>query len=151
MVLVWLTERSRMKDKSVLVKEKQSNRSISSSLRKTLDLQIPSHIIPWEVRVEVATGIIKTLATTVDIIVTRKNGVIPNGPVAHPVTLVGTLTRNTASVSRGLPSVSDYDDNRRSSLHNMSQGQKCYAKSWATKCTEPRFSKPKLFSFRHHG
>ena len=44
----------------------------------------------------------------------HRNGIIPNGPVTHPVTLVGTLTNNTASVSRDLSPLLE-DDN-----HSMS-------------------------------
>ena len=44
----------------------------------------------------------------------QRNGIIPNGPVTHPVTLVGTLTNNTASVSRDLSPLLE-DDN-----HSMS-------------------------------
>ncbi len=44
------------------------------------------------------------------------NGIIPNGPVAHPVTLVGTLTNNTASVSGlGLPPLIEDDSTSVSS------------------------------------
>ena len=37
----------------------------------------------------------------------QRNGIIPNGPVTHPVTLVGTLTNNTASVSRDMSPLLD--------------------------------------------
>ena len=46
------------------------------------------------------------------------NGIIPNGPVAHPVTLVGTLTKNTASVSRGLPPLLEDDSNSASTAND---------------------------------
>ena len=44
----------------------------------------------------------------------QRNGIIPNGPVTHPVTLVGTLTNNSASVSRDLSPLLEDDSNSMS-------------------------------------
>ena len=44
----------------------------------------------------------------------QRNGIIPNGPVTHPVTLVGTLTNNSASVSRDLSPLLEDDNNSMS-------------------------------------